>query len=476
MGFLRDWTFIEEATRIPALSELVREALIRAVFVRDDRVLPRDIIADLSHAPAVTVKVKDDVEVRKLVQVLNGQESTATLGLNAEDFHFFRQRLSVGKGEIAGIATRPRLLLTYDWLVPERQGVQLDVSAYNRVEWPDGGPRAIAQVGAPWKALYDDAVARGHHVPFVPAVPLDFAIGDAIWGEAPFASYEADFGAYVLGIRAISGYGHRARIGFDEVSIEGTGYDLLHGILGLADEYVVPLEIALRLEARSPAQRTLTYAFEDAGKLAEGLAKLARSGRSPAWIHVVDAAAASLLRPGTPADPFRVQAVLRGTEAGMPAKEKAIDAALAGFKAKASDVPNPFDVPADEYRKTSERIARQLFVGGVRVPVKALGEFRAKLQTIGEQNAAKPAMFAILQSSGMATAFPCFDAPKDRTRIYELSRGLGQLAKQIPRAVFVSRLARLWYEKPDYVRRTSILRQLKLWVDAAHVAQPLLRA
>ena len=83
---------------------------------------------------------------------------------------------------------------------------------------------------------------------------------------------------------------------------------------------------------------------------------------------------------------------------------------------------------------------------------------------------------AILQSSGMATVFPCFDAPKDRARIYELSRGLGQLAKQLPRAVFVSRLARLWYEKPDYARRTSILRQLKLWVDAAHVAQPLLRA
>ncbi len=85
MGLLRDWTFIEEAVRIPALREVVREALIKAVFTRDDRVLPREIIADLTRAPAATVKVKDDAEIRKLVQVFNGSESSVNLGLAAED-------------------------------------------------------------------------------------------------------------------------------------------------------------------------------------------------------------------------------------------------------------------------------------------------------------------------------------------------------------------------------------------------------
>ena len=49
MGLLRDWNYVERAVQIPALSEVIREALIRALFVRDDRVLPRDLIGDLNR-------------------------------------------------------------------------------------------------------------------------------------------------------------------------------------------------------------------------------------------------------------------------------------------------------------------------------------------------------------------------------------------------------------------------------------------
>ncbi len=117
MGLLRDWHYIEKAVEIPALSELIRDALIRALFVRDDRVLPTDLIADLSRVPPVTVKVKDDGEVRKLVRVLNGQESTLSLGLSAEDYHYFRTQLGVGRTREFGVVPRPRILLTYDWIV-----------------------------------------------------------------------------------------------------------------------------------------------------------------------------------------------------------------------------------------------------------------------------------------------------------------------------------------------------------------------
>src|SRR5205809_5261309 len=243
VGLLRDWNYIERAVQIPALSEVIREALIRALFVRDDRVLPADLIGDLNRVPRVTVKVKDDGEVRKLVRVLNGEESTVSLGLNAEDYHYFRTQLGVGRTREFGLTMRPRVLLTYDWIVPEQRGVQLDFSAYAGVEFAEGGHRAIAQVGALWKRLYDDALAAGHLVPFVPTVPLDFAVGDAVYGDAPFGSFRGGFASYVNALRTISPYGHRARIGFEEVANNGTAYDLLHASIPLAREFFVPVAV-----------------------------------------------------------------------------------------------------------------------------------------------------------------------------------------------------------------------------------------
>src|SRR5213594_1985509 len=240
LGLLKDWNYVEQAVRIPALAELIREALIRALFVRDDRVLPPDLIADLNRVPPVTVKVKDDGEVRKLVRVLNGQESTVSLGLSAEDYHYFRTQLGVGRTREFGAVVRPRTLLTYDWIVPEQRGVQLDFGGYAGIEFADAARRAIAQVGATWKQLYDDGAAKGHAVPFVPTVPLDFAIGDALCGDAPFASYRGEFASHVNALRTISPFGHRARLGFEEVANNGTAYDLLHATVPLAAEFFIP--------------------------------------------------------------------------------------------------------------------------------------------------------------------------------------------------------------------------------------------
>src|SRR5205823_5490196 len=208
VGLLKDWNYVEQAVRIPALAEVIREALIRALFVRDDRVLPASIIGDLNRLPPVTVKVKED------------------------------------------------------------------------------GHRAIAQVGALWKRLYDDALAAGHLVPFVPTVPLDFAVGDAVYGDAPFGSFRGGFASYVNALRTISPYGHRARIGFEEVANNGTAYDLLHASIPLAGEFFVPVAIALRLEAKPGARKTLTYAFDDPAKVSIALDKLSRAGPGIQWVHL----------------------------------------------------------------------------------------------------------------------------------------------------------------------------------------------
>ncbi|MGQ0796372.1 MAG: FAD-binding oxidoreductase [Methanobacteriota archaeon] len=472
MGLLRDWTFIEEAVRIPALRDVVREALIKAVFTRDDRVLPREIIARLTRAPAATVKVKDDAEIRKLVQVFNGSESSVNLGLALEDYHFFRKELGVGKDRDVGLVPKPRVLLTHDWLVPEQRGVQLDFGAYRAIDL-EGGHRAVVQVGATWKDAYDAARATGRLVPFVPTVPLDFSIGDGVWGDAPYASYRAEFAEYVTALRSVSAYGHRTRIGFEDVSGEGAGYDLLHAILPFADEFVVPTEVAFRLVPAPAARKTLTYGYEDASKASAALDRLAGSLRTPSWVHVADAGASGLLRPGVPADAITVQLGIGGPAAGDVAREKAYDGVMAGFKAKATDVPNPFDVPAEAYRKAADRLVQGLFVGEVRLPVKALPAFVERAKRLGEQVAARPSLIASLRSSGILSAFPAFESPRERHRVYDLSKGIASAAADVPGATYVSRIAHLWDDSPAFRRRMEILRRLKLEIDTPRVIQPL---
>lgn len=475
MGLLRDWNYIEAATEIPALSEMIREALIHALFVRNDRVLPREIIGDLTRAPAVTVKIKDDVDLRKLVQVLNGSESTLSLGLDAEDYNYFRTQLGVGKDREIGLTLRPHTLLTYDWLVPEQRGVQVDFSGYAGVQFPAKGHTVLAQVGLPWKRLYDEAEAKGHRLPVVPTVPLDFAVGDALWGDAPLASYDAELGAYVNALRTISAFGHRTRVGFEEVSNNGTGYDVLHATLPLAAEFYIPIEAAIRLNAKPAARKTLTYTYDDPAKLSAALDKLARTGQRFPWVHLTDAVAAGILRPGILADPFTVQVALAGTTTGLALREKSVDAALAGYKLKTADVPNPFDAPAAEYEKAAKRAERGLFVGEIRMPSTAAGDFATRLKSLGQQVAAKTGFYASLRATGTLSAFPFFDHPKDRTHIYDLSKGVARMVEKIPGAVFVSRLGHLWSEDPGYTERMRLLREIKLRFDSPHVLEPLVR-
>jgi len=260
------------------------------------------------------------------------------------------------------------------------------------------------------------------------------------------------------------------------VSNEGTGYDLLHAILPHADEFVVPLSVALRLRPKPSARKTLTYGYDDPAKAAAALDKLGGSPRSPIWVHVSDGAAAPSLLPGVPSETVTVQVAVAGSVAGLAAREKGIDGVLAGFKAKASDVPNPFDVPAEVYRKTSDRIGRSLFVGEIRVPARSFAELLAKLRALGQKSAAPASLYASLRKSGIVSAFPAFESLKERHRIYELSRGVLEIAHSIPGATFGSRLAHLWETDPNVRRRFELLRRLKLEIDAPRVIQPLVRA
>jgi len=228
----------------------------------------------------------------------------------------------------------------------------------------------------------------------------------------------------------------------------------------------------LRLEAKPGARKTLTYAFDDPAKVSIALDKVSRVGPGIQWVHLTDAVAAKTLRPG-PAEAFAVQVSLGTTATGIAAKEKVVDAALAGFKAKTADAPNPFDAPAEAYRKTAEAVARALFVGEVRIPAKSFGDFAGKVRAFGDQSAAKAGIYGSLGSTGIVSAFPSFSAPKDRIKVYDLSKGVRAIVARIPGAAFTGRLTHLWEEEPNFLRRMALWREMKLQIDAAHVVQPL---
>ena len=119
-------------------------------------------------------------------------------------------------------------------------------------------------------------------------------------------------------------------------------------------------------------------------------------------------------------------------------------------------------------------VSRSLFVGEVRLPSKALGDFAARLRAFGDQSAAKAGFYASLRETGTVSGFPFFASPKDRTKQHDLSKGVRTIVSKIARGVFTSRLAQLWEEEPQFRQRMSFLRSLKSTIDTAHVVQPLL--
>ncbi|TLZ50851.1 MAG: FAD-binding oxidoreductase [Methanobacteriota archaeon] len=204
MGLVRDLQLVQDATAIPALREVVREALIRAMFVRDERALPKDVVRVLTRKADVTVRVKDEIEVREAVRVANGETSTVDLGRPADEFHYYRRQLGMGKDQSWGVCTRPSLVQTYEWIVPPQGGILVDTSALADVEVDGISYVAKAGAGARWKDLYDRAVAAGMLPSVFPAVPLDFAVGDALVGDAKFRSYRSSFSSAVYDVRGLA--------------------------------------------------------------------------------------------------------------------------------------------------------------------------------------------------------------------------------------------------------------------------------
>jgi FAD/FMN-containing dehydrogenase len=472
MGLLVDRAFIDAVTAAPALREMIRDSLIEALFTRNDRLLPKDIVAVLSREPSVTVKVKSDNEVQKLIRVANGQESTVTLGLPAEDYHYVRRQLGVSKDRDIGVYVRPRVLTTHPWIVPPQGGIEVDVRDLSSIAVDAKGNRALAGVGATWKALHDEAARSGRLVPFFPLVPLDYALGDALVGDAVLHSYAAPFRRYLYGVRSFASHGQRTRLGFEEVPNHGTGYDALGLLQNSMSEFVVPVAMSVALIPRARVVKNWVYQFPDAAKLAAALGKLTASGRSLLYANVYDGAAWALLHPGAPAAPFLLELGVAGAPTVVAAREKALDTLLAGFTGKSPDTPSAYDAEARVYSRTGDRIGRLLIPGYVTAPATALPDLFAKLKEVSDTSTANLAVFGAVRRTGTVSLAPAFDAPKEAPKMAAVSRALWSKVERIPGVSYLSRLAELWADDAMYRARLGVLLRLKDEIDSARAVEP----
>lgn len=471
MGLVRDLKLVEDATAIPALREVVREALIRAMFVRDERALPKDVVQVLRRKADVIVKVKDELEVREAVRVANGETSTIALGRPADEFHFYRQKLGVGKDQPWGVSSKPSLLQTYDWIVPPQGGILVELDALTEVEVDGVGYAAKVGAGARWKALYDRAV-EVHMLPAVfPSVPLDFAVGDGVVGDAKFRSYRSSFPSAVYDVRGLAANGLRVNCGFEHVSNAATGYNLRDLATQFGAEFLVPTVLWVRLTPRPPAVKNLTYAFDDTAKLSAALDRLTRSGRPYLWANVYDDRGWSLVHDANAAGPLMLEVGVGGTDTLVASRTKALEAAVAGFTAK-GEAPVPWDGTPDAYLARSEKLRRLLFVGEVVTAAKNTGAAFDRVRGLGESRGVRAGVIGNAMDSGQVYLSPCFDAAREPLRIYDLSRGVADLTRGLGDAVLDSRLAHLWNEDPHYRKRVAILHRLESGLDMPNAIEP----
>ena len=471
MGLLRDLRLVDEATAIPALREVVREALIRAMFVRDERALPKEVVRVLRRKADVVVRAKDEVEVREAVRVSNGETSTVDLGRPADEFHYYRTRLGVAKDQPWGVCTRASLLQTYDWIVPPQGGILLDLSALADVEMDGVNYAAKVGTGARWKDVYDRAAAVGRLPAVFPSVPLDFAVGDALVGDAKFRSYRSSFASAVYDVRGLAASALRVNCGFESVPNIATGYDLKDLAVQFGNEFLVPTVVWLRLVARPSVVKNVAYGFDDPAKMAAALDKLTRAGRPLLWANVYDERAWGLVQGGSAPGPLSVEIGFGGNEALVAARTKALDAAMAGSTAK-GDAPVPWDGDAAAYATRSGKIQRLLFVGEVLVPAAKAGDAIRRLGSLGEMKGVRAGVFGTVAENGLAYVSPYFAAAKEAPRIYDLSRGVADIVRALGGAMFDSRLAHLWNEDPQFARRAAIVHRLEAGLDAPNAIEP----
>lgn len=475
MALVRDLALLDAATAIPALQEVMREQLVRYTFIRDERRLPREVVRVLNRSHDVVLKPQDLAELKKLVAVANRSESSVSLGLPAEEYHHFRQRLRVGLDEVVGLHWKPSRLATYDWIVPPQGGILIDPSELRGLEIEPDRLRGLAAVGEPWKAVHDAALGQGFRLPFYPVVPLDFTLGDGLYGDAAFAAYDGPFEDVVYGVRAVNAQGHAVWAGFPNVANHASGYDLRYLALQACTDFFAPIGVSFALRPKPAVAKAIRATFDDLAAFAAAAGRVVASARSFHYVATYDDRAAVHLTGAEDASaPFVLELAYGGTEAMVAARDKALDALLQGATGR-EEGPGLYGLDPTAHGERSLRLERLVLPGEVRVPTAGLEGAVKALRSYGEQAGAKVGFVGMAFRTGDAALWPLLDVPKERSRVFEVTKAIWELAKRLPDGHLRTRLGALFERDRYYTQRVGLLYRLDEALDAANVMEPAAR-
>ena len=478
MALLRDMRFLRDVTALPAMGDVLRDQVIRGVFLREERGLPRDVVRVLSNAPHLTVKVDTEAEIRKILRMIGGEEGTQAFGplapgmpISAEDTHHFRRALEIQWETRLGVTVRPGVWTTYPHIVPLQGGVQLDLSNLATVEIDGVTFTAQAQCGAPWKAAWERVKSKGMLLPVYPVVPLDYQVGDAVYGDARFLSWRGDLDDAVNAARAMSAEGIQVTHGFTRVPNYGTAYDFRYLATAFGADLAVVTALSLRLRSRPAVIKNVAYSFADAAALGVAVEKVLGSGRELLWLNLYDDRAWSLIHK-EPAGPFILEVGFGGREPIAAVRTKALDTAAAGNTARL-EVPSHLDSPAAQFSKTAAGVGKMLFVGELLLTSRHLPKVVEAVRATASARGVRSGFFAAATVQGQVSLFPFFEAPKEPARIHDLSRALWDLQKGFGGEILlVSRLAHFWSTDKEFEKRLKILQTADDVLDQPNVVDP----
>jgi len=479
MALLRDQQFIKDVTALPTLAETLRDAVIKGVFLREERGLPKDVVRVLTRRPHLTARVENELEVRKVVRILSGEEGTQAFGALApgmpiapEDLHYYRRALEVQWESRLGVSVKASTWTSVPWIVPLQGGVQLDLSKLDTVEIDGVTFTAQAQAGARWKDAYERARSKGMLLPLYPVVPLDYLIGDALYGDARFLSFRGDLDDAVNAARAVSADGVQVTHGFTRVPNHATAYDFRYLVAAFGADLAIVTALSLRLQPRPAVLKNVAYVFPDAAALGAAVEKIANSGRNLLWLNAYDDRAWGLLHRGSTLGPLVLEAGFGGRESVVALRSKALDGLSPGNTAR-EEIASHLEAAPEAYAKTAQAVGKMLFVGELLATPRHVPKLIESVRAIATPRGVRSGFFAAATAQGQVSLFPFFEAAKELPRVHDLSRALWDLQKGFGGEVLLlSRLAHLWSTDKDFERRLEIVGKVDGILDQPNVIEP----
>ncbi len=452
----------------PALAEATREEVVQALFLRDRERLPDPVLAALQRGPQVVLQAEKLLEVAKVLKVANRAESTTSLGLPVGEYHALRTAVDVDQDMRVPVSVRPRVDIGTEAVIPQQGGIQVDVTALDKVRINPRERTVTAYCGASCKTLLDGVRKAGYVLPLFPSIPLDFSVHDVLAGPGTLRSPRLSPADAIRTMDVALPTGDRVDTGRKRVSPVPVGY-AFHGFLAAAGRNTgIPLAVDFDLLPKTKAYGTFRVWAED-GDVGATLQAVLDTDVPALRVDAYDGRTASVLR--GPEAPPAVEVTLAGSPAVVKASKEILVERFQKPPGKMDTVAGLFEVRREHFLKTADRLLRNLIVGQAAVPA---ADLKAYLDTLGERT--RPGLpwgyFAALAANGTVLVAPHFEESRDRNRILTMTQALVGAAEDVGASVLGSQLAPLLAADKRAGARHRFLARVRSSLDLAGVLEP----